>query len=576
MRWCLCFLLWGVLVGLVDAQTLTSTPPGGTGTPAPLTWCYKFDFRVSNGGWTTFPLHAANYHTGTWVSGDGWRYTDQGGFRGIGIFYDGANTSASLNRMDLEWSYMQGHHTSANATSLTHRPLRATVSGSSNGNLIPIAWDDPTPSTVTYQHQPFNSGIGWTNGQVYLRSTASSDDVNPITYSGSVTFHSIEMSGYGVSPFPTSNCGSFMPTSTPTATLTSTVTITAMPTFPPNWLILCPQAPVDPLSVSGGYQSQCQPCLDAEWGTPQPYEGEGTVTATQTPLGYQTPTDVPRMGTYVPTATDAIETPSPETIQCAFQADCEFVSVISGNTTPDGIEAVDIDASLTGYEGEFWRAVQLTFILTKSNGTVLPVYGITLHFDADVTGLPDNIVVQQLSQTGTLLTSETYNISDGDSQEFTIGSMNTDYIETPIYYVTVSLIADVKMDIGDLLGSALVYLVEMTYLPSGDGDSLFDAAPVDCTSPGSYPSTIAFGIEGFGYSHTTCHTIIPYVDLSALQGAIETFFPNVGGNLHIPRIQVCFDWYFVPTITFLGIVVPITMLINAMILIRMISWVLKF
>jgi hypothetical protein len=226
----LLLLLFGLLIP-AQAQTSTPTP---TSTPS-YTWCYKFDFTVSDGGWVTYT--DSGLTAGTWTSGVGWEavasnVASSSQAKRISIKYTLPAGSYGVNRVITEYDYTKGHYQiSAPSNDANHNFFKLLENNAGTTMKI-VSWSNVVS-------EGFNQGTNQTYS-VFMTSTANAtvnivfdssyDNQSPITTSGTAVLHSVEYRGTGSTPFPTSNCGSFAPTPTPTPTSTSTSTPTATPT----------------------------------------------------------------------------------------------------------------------------------------------------------------------------------------------------------------------------------------------------------------------------------------------------------------------------------------------------------
>jgi len=562
MQLSLCFLLLLVSVGLAEAQTNTPTPTP-TSTPVPYDWCYKFDFTASNGGWVTYAHFSLT--GGVWNSGTGWtasasNIASSSQANMISIKYTLPAGNYNLREVTIHHDYTKGHYQIGSSSNDGDGNVFILDENNGGTNMETLLWQESLLIDFAGTNKSYYKYLGNTSTNTALRLAmyASYDNNGALTTDGVWVLHDIEFRGLSTSPFPASNCGSFAPTPTPTPTQTATATATGTPPVGEN--SLCPGSLVDPSTVSGAYQMQCQPCL-AAYSTP-----DGTSTVTPTPNGFQTSTPPPSVATYVPASTQPAVTPTPSIETCDFSVDCDFVSVDEGSVGVLGVDDVDFAIG-----ADFYRAVRLAFIMPLNESGLGLLSTIEIEVLLSQYSSPD-VITQYISQTGITLAIENEDASDGN---ITITkTVNDNTSDGTAYYVVVTIIADKQAIEANLIGSVTVSQVTLTHGQMDTG-SAFDEQTVICYLPTDYAATSAFEVSLGGFLYTTCHTIVPYVDLQIITDVLESFGWDVVG-FYIPQIEVCIDWYVLPSITFLGLLVPLTFVINVILLRQFIAWVLKF
>jgi hypothetical protein len=181
--------------------------------PVSAGWCAHYDFRTSDGGWvvatTGFTATA-----GTWVSGEGWTYTDivasGHNIRGLSIEYTlPPATSRNYTTFIVEYSYTYGHldvnflppdHPDTDMWRILNGgsgfPFLtvATLSGSFQGNEK--IW------SVTHPTSTYNGS----SNTFRFTTESSNDNIAPKVYDGNIVIHSIEIHGTGVNPFDNDAC----------------------------------------------------------------------------------------------------------------------------------------------------------------------------------------------------------------------------------------------------------------------------------------------------------------------------------------------------------------------------------
>jgi hypothetical protein len=206
------------LTALVPSGLHVDTHAEGTAwatvdNPVSAGWCAHYDFRTSDGGWvvatTGFTATA-----GTWVSGEGWTYTDivasGHNIRGLSIEYTlPPATSRNYTTFIVEYSYTYGHldvnflppdHPDTDMWRILNGgsgfPFLtvATLSGSFQGNEK--IW------SVTHPTSTYNGS----SNTFRFTTESSNDNIAPKVYDGNIVIHSIEIHGTGVNPFDNDAC----------------------------------------------------------------------------------------------------------------------------------------------------------------------------------------------------------------------------------------------------------------------------------------------------------------------------------------------------------------------------------
>jgi hypothetical protein len=167
--------------------------------PCADTWCYLFDFTLSDGDWTRYT--AAGDNNGTYVAGQGWNTSD---FLNLATTPDSANRlayikrahpSTTITKVILTYNYTGG---TFDSTAL--RALIIFLNGVDRGNITRAAIINGTGLTFTIEGE----WTGIENIELYLRS--SRDTSSPYTYSGSGRIVSVQMEGEGTNPFGVDTC----------------------------------------------------------------------------------------------------------------------------------------------------------------------------------------------------------------------------------------------------------------------------------------------------------------------------------------------------------------------------------
>lgn len=176
-------------------------------------WCAHYDFRTSDGGWVAGTSPASSTVYGTWVSGEGWTYTDVvssgHNIRGLSIEYTLPVPGANYTTFIVEYSYTYGHlgvsflppdHPTTvmwriqNGGSGFPDLTVATLSGSFQGDEK--IWSVTHP-TSTYNGSSFTFRFS---------AETSNDNTVPKTYDGNIVIHSIEIHGTASNPFDNDAC----------------------------------------------------------------------------------------------------------------------------------------------------------------------------------------------------------------------------------------------------------------------------------------------------------------------------------------------------------------------------------
>jgi hypothetical protein len=178
-------------------------------------WCYRFDFRDSDGGFVAGTSPASGTVYGTYAAGDGWTYTDVvsagHNVRGLSIEYTLPFSNPNYTTFIIEYSYTYGHLDvnflpADNPTTVMWRIQNGgsgfpdlTIATLSSGGF------QGTNKTWSVTH-PTSTYLGSSLTFRFAAETSNDNQV-PKTYDGTITIHSIEIHGTGTNPFPSNNCG---------------------------------------------------------------------------------------------------------------------------------------------------------------------------------------------------------------------------------------------------------------------------------------------------------------------------------------------------------------------------------
>jgi len=162
------------------------------------TWCYYFDFEVTDGGFTAVDTPPT---FGNWVSGSGWQTEDKvititnpdQARRFVDIIKTGFGTT-TLTRVELLYDYSPGSFPSTRAALTGDSNIGGWFSVNNNvmssGSDLNITWSG-TQSGVTSLHFSLRSCV---------------DQTTPYTYNGSALLRGVRLEGTGDNPFGDDNC----------------------------------------------------------------------------------------------------------------------------------------------------------------------------------------------------------------------------------------------------------------------------------------------------------------------------------------------------------------------------------
>jgi len=385
-----------------------------------------------------------------------------------------------------------------------------------------------------------------------------------------IVITSIYVTGSGSSPFLSDDCGAA------TATPSPTMTPTPNPTFPPGLdaSLICPDALVDPDTVSVLYQAQCSHCLISSAST----SIYTPIYMTSTPL--VTPTDVITVSTLSPpTATPAAGQPTaapPVGLACVFDGNCTWMSFIYGSSV--GTDLLHEDA-LTLSNTVYHRIVGFE-VLNQGSGTVstLPdIVGLRVFYDLTMptyTGL--NLYYSFVSGSGIQSGDGWLTIPAGIGGTLDFTSLVT--IPRGTLYVRIMIFSSLDADINLLDGSVSLWGLEIDLLSTfGLPDDSFFGADTLCYAPeNSLPASLGGGLFGFtggAVSAPQCFTVFPEVDL----GALLSYLPGISlPSFGVPLTTLCVIWWPVPDLILFGLEVDLLLIISGFVFVAFMRTLLRF
>lgn len=173
-------------VGSGVAMTATGEMWGEV-TVCNVQWCYKWDFRQSNGGWSAW--HDTNNEGGaTWVVGEGWQ----------SVYVSGARASQHINLRRLHSACSIVRIKSIYDLVINSQTLQYNVYNVQHNNVSQEAWSMPHANGA--------------NSEDHIMATTRTVDEQIIEFrmdAGSTQYsymRSIEVHGIGANPFGASNC----------------------------------------------------------------------------------------------------------------------------------------------------------------------------------------------------------------------------------------------------------------------------------------------------------------------------------------------------------------------------------
>lgn len=176
------------LLSWIGSQGLDYAGSGTAITSADCTctWCYEFDFTLSNGGWSAVTF---NGKTATWVSGQGWSAS-------AGGLAAGASIIATITK-NFDTSFVVGSHVEIHTVS---RNGSVTIATSRTGVNTGLAVTTASQDDLTQDHTwDANSTDFWVRGQANAPSAG-------VVATGTVYIRKVKLFGNGDNPFGLDNC----------------------------------------------------------------------------------------------------------------------------------------------------------------------------------------------------------------------------------------------------------------------------------------------------------------------------------------------------------------------------------
>jgi hypothetical protein len=157
-------------------------------------WCYEFDFALTNGGWTA---SLDGFYEGLWSAGSGWTPntgTDAGGdLRRIMDILSPTFASTTITEIDMLFDYVGGYF---NADSLAYR---ISYNGGVLMNVQHSAATDGTNKLFSW-----TGSLAMTRLELYIQTDFGF--VSPHSPTGSALLKRVTIKGVGTNPFGSSNC----------------------------------------------------------------------------------------------------------------------------------------------------------------------------------------------------------------------------------------------------------------------------------------------------------------------------------------------------------------------------------
>jgi hypothetical protein len=176
-------------------------------------WCYRFDFRDSDGGWVTYADFSLT--GGIWNSGTGWEATDTNvafstQAKSISIQYTLPVGTYGVVRIIVEYDFEKGHYQIGSSSDDGNMNL-LNLRENNNGTTIDQVFWGSLPVGFEGSNKVYDVDLSLTpaaiNATINVAFYASYDNFGTLTTSGSATLRAIEFHGTGTNPFPDNNCG---------------------------------------------------------------------------------------------------------------------------------------------------------------------------------------------------------------------------------------------------------------------------------------------------------------------------------------------------------------------------------